>query len=108
MTKKRVVAGMLVGIVCLGAFVSGLLLLRNGVTKKNFSQLEKGMTRTEVEGIFGRQGEILGSLKGKDIRCWQANDGSLVNICFLNDCIAEMKWNDSHEPILGTIRHWLR
>ena len=55
MTRKRwiAVAGILVSLVGLGAFVPTLLPPRPGVTKANFERIHDGMSQAEVEAIFG-------------------------------------------------------
>jgi hypothetical protein len=110
MNKKRlsVLAGSLAACVCLTLGILAMLPSRPGVTKENFDLIEKGMARAKVEGIFGRQGKWYLSIKGKNTMCWQAYDGSVVHVWFFNDCVAEMEWRDSNEPVIGPICRWLR
>lgn len=56
MSRKRylAVAGMLVILALVGFGVAMMLPLGPGVTKANFDRIEDGMTRADVEAIFGR------------------------------------------------------
>ena len=121
MTKKRylVVGGMLAGLVCLGALVAALLPDRPGVTKASFDRIEDGMTRTEVEEIFGGTGrELLIAHSGwgglptdtsrTNIYFWYAADESLATITFAEDAtVCGRGWSDSKEPLAKKIRRWL-
>ena len=55
MLKNRwiIATGMLGGFVCAGFLVLALLPARPAVTQANFDRLKEGMTRVEVEAIFG-------------------------------------------------------
>ena len=87
-----------------------------GVTKANFDRIEKGMTKAQVEEIFGgkphaflpvfsRTGMIL---KQDGMPVWKANDGSNAFVVFFeDDCVTDKEWQDSDETILDKIRRWL-
>jgi hypothetical protein len=77
-----------------------------GVTKTNFDRIEKGMTRAEVEEIFGEKGAMAGMHEHTFV-FWLANDGSSASVDFVNDCVAAKRWEDSDETILDKIRPWL-
>src|ERR1035438_9324153 len=83
MTKKRLllIASLpLVIVVTLG--VLAMLPPRPGVTKANFDRIEKGMTRAEVEQIFGGKGEMA-RLHAIVDGNWGADDGSFAITEFL-------------------------
>jgi hypothetical protein len=134
MTKKRlllIAAVPLVIAVILG--VLAMLPPSPGVTKANFDRIEKGMTVAEVEGIFGGEGEegevtrddkaLIAEILGQEFerdgkspkvrgdlrvcRTWGANDGSGAQIEFVDDCVVDKHWFDSHETVLDKIRRWL-
>ena len=104
-TKKRlllIAAVPLAIVVVLG--VLSVLPSRPGVTKANFERIEEGMTKAEVEGIFGREGKMGGV---KLWMFWEADDGSEAGIAFIDDCVVSKRWHDSTETILDKIRRWL-
>jgi hypothetical protein len=108
---------------------------RPGVTKANFDRIEEGMTRAEVEEIFGRPSDKIEGLTRAEIeltraeieqmagggkaeeflirigpnnsRSWTANDGAEAEIYFKNDCVTGKLWLDSHGTFLDKIRRWL-
>ena len=108
MTKKRLLLLAflpLVIVVTLG--VLAILPPSPGVTKANFDRIEKGMTKAEVEEIFGGKGELFHE-DDKALMYWDADDGSVAWIRFQGDCVDGKGWLDSDEPILDKIRRWLR
>ena len=112
MKRYLVVAGLLAGIVCLGALVPALLPDRPGVTKANFNRIECGMTRAEVEAILGRaanmrsEEEPFGVQNGAaDI--WRNPDGSGAEIEFGDsDTVVNKDWGDSPNTIIEKLRRW--
>ena len=109
MTKKRlllVAAVPLTIAVTLG--VLAMLRPSPGVTKANFDRIEKGMTRAEVEQIFGRESIRWDGLaeKGEGFH-WMARDGSSALVMFVDECVTEKQWSDSNETILDKLRRWL-
>jgi hypothetical protein len=113
MTKKRMaLIAVLPLTVAVIVGVLGLLPPRPGVTKANFDRIEKGMTKAEVEKIFGRQGDEdllpIGSLE------WLAEDRSLAIIAFKNDRVDEKRWQEDlfKEPttsiITDALAFWFR
>jgi hypothetical protein len=91
-----------------------------GVTKANFDRIQKGMTKGEVEGIFGGKGEIVangmvwsaeeGNFVFNPRRigcCWSADDGSRAVIEFSDDCVDLKDWRGSNDTMLDKLRRWL-
>ena len=81
---------------------------RPGVTKANFDRIEIGMTKIEVEEIFGEKGIIVKVEKG-EAPClyWNAGDGAEVWIRFSDDCVnGDMTWS-ADETFLEKVRSWL-
>ena len=106
-TKKRLLLLAflpLVIVVTLG--VLAILPPSPGVTKANFDRIEKGMTKAEVEEIFGGKGELFHE-DDKALMYWDADDGSLALIRFVDNCVPDKTWYDSDETILGKLRRWL-
>jgi hypothetical protein len=83
--------------------VLAMLPSRSKVTKANYDRIQEGMTKAEVEEIFGPQGRLIHG------RCsyWGAGDGSGMKIWFENDCVIDMQWIDSNETFLDKFRRWL-
>jgi hypothetical protein len=128
-TKKRLVlisALPVIIVVALG--VLAMIPPRPGVTKANFDRIEKGMTRAEVERIFGgpatepniavlkdvyRNREQVEAIFGREGqgtewgRYWKADDGAIAAIWFSDDCVTDTAWEDSDETIPNKIRRWL-
>jgi hypothetical protein len=106
MTKKRL---LLIALFPLAIVVTlGVLVMlppRPGVTKANFDQIGVGMTRAEVEAIFGREGS--GPL-GETAFYWNQDDWSLARIDFLDNCVTDKAWGGSHLTGLNRVRRWLR
>jgi hypothetical protein len=81
---------------------------RPGVTKANFDRIKKGMTKAEVEAIFGEKGDWPDSTaQVGQAMCWRAKDGSGAVVEFVDECVVIKQWADSHETILDKIRRWL-
>jgi hypothetical protein len=77
-----------------------------GVTKANFDRIEKGMTMAEVEEILGGKGKSFHE-DDKALMYWDADDGSLALIRFVDNCVPDKTWYDSDETIPDKIRRWL-
>jgi hypothetical protein len=108
MTKKKrlLLLSILPLTIALTLGVLAMLPPRPGVTKANFDRIEKGMTRDEVEQIFGRKGEV--ARDDKTVLNWEADDGSEVFIVIWDDCILHKYWrcHDSDKTILDKLRRW--
>lgn len=103
MTKKRLL--LLAALPLVIAMTLGVLVMlppRPGVTKANFDRIEKGMTKAQVEEIFGGEGQ-----KTEWGRYWKSDDGSGAFFQFRDHCVVYGEWYDSHETILDKIRRWL-
>jgi hypothetical protein len=114
--------------------VFAMLPPRPGVTKANFDRIEKGMTRAEVEEIFGGKGTTWETFwmrsdadihkemtkaemhemfvrEGKGwqrfIMRWGEDDGAQAGILIQNDCVVAKQWFDSNETFLDKVRRWL-
>ena len=111
MTKKRylAVAGMLTGIVCLGAIVPALLPPRPGVTKANFDRIQEGMTILEVEEILGERSYAfrLPENSKQLIAWWWKNPETGAGIEFEGDVVAKKNWTDLTETFAEKLRRWL-
>ena len=109
MTKKRlllIASVPLIAAVALG--VLSILPPRPGVTKANFDRIEKGMTKAEVEAIFGEKGNWWdGAAQKGQAMCWTAKDGSGALVEFVDECVAIKQWADSRETVLDRFRRWL-
>jgi hypothetical protein len=134
-TKKRLLLfASLPLVIAVTVGVLAMLPPRPGVTKTNFDRIETGMTRAEVEDIFGGKGkewpefwmrsdaDILKGMTTQEIReidsrerqgwdrfimRWDANDEAQAGILIQNDCVVAKQWFDSNETFLDKIRRWL-
>jgi hypothetical protein len=101
--------------------VFAMLPPRSGVTKANFDQIEKGMTKRDVEIIFGRQDAIvwgdppLTALRGAD-KCYACVDnprdrtlsGRAAWVFFdKNGCVSHATWVEGETSVFDKIRRWL-
>ena len=108
-TKKRLL--LLASLPLTIAVTLGVLVMlpsSPGVTKAKFDRIEIGMTKIEVEEIFGEKGIIVKVEKG-EAPClyWNAGDGAEVWIRFSDDCVnGDMTWS-ADETFLDKIRSWL-
>ena len=104
MTKKRlllIAAVPLAIAVILGVLV--MLTTRSTVTKANFERIQEGMTRAEVEEVFGEKGEQ--ELPGiVAAYVWYADDGSWTAIDFVDGCVVRKSWHDSADGFLRPAR----
>jgi hypothetical protein len=107
MTKKcelLISALLLAVVVALG--VLAMLPSRPGVTKGNFDRIEKGMTKAEVEEIFGKKDDWAASRIENPKRWWSGNN-CYATVSFVDNCVAEKQWTGIDETLLVKIRHWL-
>jgi len=124
MTRKRrylIVAGILAGCVCAALGVVAMLPPQPGVTKANFDRIEIGMTKSEVEQIFGRERTVSPSpfrslvvlatfqcdFEGVAVMCWDADNGSWAGIGFKGNCVVDKHWRNSPETFTDKFRRWL-
>ncbi len=110
--KKRLllIVGSLAACVCLLLGVLTMLPPRPGVTKANFGRIQEGMPLADVEGIFGRRGELWGFAGGDRFNWvwrWRAKDKSVVEVMVKSDCVTGKVWQDSDETFFDKIGHWL-
>jgi hypothetical protein len=79
------------------------------VTKASFDRIQEGMTKAEVEQIFGGEGH--GNWGNHPLEgswyVWIADDGSVAFIHILDGCVRGKEWHDSHETFRDKIRRWL-
>jgi hypothetical protein len=118
MTKKRLLlfGGFLAACVCLPLGVVAMMPSSPGVTKANFDRIQEGMTKAQVQEIFGEEGRVSNlvfEIDRKKSRYWmdfRANDWSLAWIAVHPDddeIVIEKKWQDSGETFSDKIRRWL-
>ena len=108
--RKRwlLAAGTMAGLVGVVLVVLAMLPPGPGVTKANFDRIKIGMTKIEVEEIFGEKGIFVKVEKG-EAPClfWNAGDRAEVWIRFSDDCVnGDMTWS-ADETFLDKIRSWL-
>jgi hypothetical protein len=109
MTTKRLLLIATLPLAALALTVGVLAMLqpddRPGVTKANFDRIEYGMTKEQVEEIFGREGVPLWSPREL---LWASDDGSEIEVDFgVVGCVQNKIWVSSNETILDKIRRWL-
>ena len=97
---------------------------RPGVTKANFDRVQDGMTKAEVEAIFGEKGkqpyilelsfephELAAHVslcrEGFDGAVWRSGDSG-ATIAFCNDRVVLKRWGGSTETIFDKVCRWLR
>jgi hypothetical protein len=103
MTKKPFIAvGLLVVFPCLTAFL--VQALRPNATKVGFDRIKHGMTKAEVEEIFGRKSDDkcdgsygpVGTTsldKGGGNYSWRASDGSWARVEYGNNRVIQKEWS---------------
>jgi hypothetical protein len=100
MTKKRLL--LIASLPLTIAVILGILAMlppSPGVTKANFDRIEKGMTRAEVEEIFGREGQRSFMRRpGLDGFRWDGEGKTIASIWLANDCVSEKEWHVSEWP----------
>ena len=113
MTKKRM---LLIAILPLAIIVTvGVLAMlppRPGVTKTNFDQIQEGMTKAEVEAIFGGhpskdfQYRVKREIYTSGIWC-EDNGKEVAWIEFFDGKVCDTRWGGVNESITDKIRRWL-
>jgi hypothetical protein len=108
-TKKRHLLIASVPLVTIAVILGVLAMLppRPGVTTVNYDRIERGMTRAEVEEIFGREGRPFAKDGDTVFLDWREDDGSGAVIGFSHDCVVFKRWFDSNESYLDKIQRWL-
>ena len=104
MTRKRII---LIAALPLAVIVTLCVLAtlhRSHVTKANFDRIQEGMTKAEVEQIFGEKGEWDAEI---DRLVWQADDGTWASVWFIDGCVTQTNWLNPNETLLEKIRRWL-
>jgi hypothetical protein len=115
-TKKRLflIAAPLAAVaVTLG--ILAMLPPHPGVTRANFDRIEKGMTRAEVEEIFGGPSEsktysTVGEITTITDVWGQIEQGKcvgLANVNFQDEMVVDKEWHCVPETVLAKIRRWL-
>ena len=106
-TKKRLILIAAVPLtIALMVGVLAMLTTRSNVTKANFERIQEGMTRPEVEQVFGMAG-ISQSSKEDALTAWEADDGSVAYVRFLDGCVVRKSWHDSELTFFQKIRRRL-
>lgn len=105
----------LAGLVCivLLVFQSFSYTPAPGVTKVNFDRIEKGMTRAEVEVIFGkasfRHAAVTGGGGVFSFGEWEGDDGARASFVFFDDAVQDDgSWTPSTETLAGKLLRWVR
>jgi hypothetical protein len=101
-TKRRylVCAGFLVVCACLALGIYSLVPMQ-GITKRNFDRIEKGMTMEEVKAILGepRDGDDKGFI-------WRRADGTHVFVMLKDGKVDDKEFLPSQESLANTLRRW--
>jgi hypothetical protein len=111
MTKKRLLlfASLPLTIaVTLG--VLALLPPRPGVTKANFDRIEMGMTKAEVEEIFGGRFVLhkgMANVGLNPLAGWEAHDGAVALIYLSDGSVVRKDWAESELTFVQKLRRWL-
>jgi hypothetical protein len=90
--------------------VLALLPARPGVTKENFDRIELGMTRTEVEAIFGNGSDKSFISDMQENQMWHTGRDDTALIRFsLNGRVTEKSWDITSDDrsLLQKIRELL-
>lgn len=116
-SKRRRVAIAIVATTCVLLGLTVISPNRPGISKANLNRVKTGMTRTEVEELFGEGGsEFIFATNGgqytvvedsRQMFVWYAADWSGATVWFEGDRVVEMEWHDSNETIFEKIRRWL-
>ena len=115
MPKRRLI---LLATLTLAAFAAPVwyaLLAHPGVTKANFDRIQLGMTKAEVEEIFGGKGmqmPLCGFARPEppesyDVFFWPDGGGSAALVTIMDDSVMSKTWLQSNEPTIEKIRRWL-
>jgi hypothetical protein len=109
MKEKWWLIGLATLAICGGVAVAipTLQLPGPGVTKANFDRVEEGMDKEDVEAIFGRPGNRSGPFMGFFVERWTGEDGSKVDVDFVDRSVHSKHWYESTETITDKLRRWL-
>jgi hypothetical protein len=110
MTRKRrylISAAVLAACVGIALGVIAMLPPRPGVTKANFDRIEKGMTRAEVNEVFGQEGWSYSIPRLRRFHIWRHQDGAHATLSFHDGRVTSMGWQHSTETIPDKLRRWL-
>ena len=89
--------------------VLAMLPPSSGVTKGNLDRIQMGMTKSEVEQIFGKKGKPYLWTGEETPLQWDADDGSCAVIELSDDGVVVHKaWLQSSGAFTAKIRRWLR
>jgi hypothetical protein len=104
MTRRRVLAIIAVGILCLWLIAILRAELRCSVTKANFDLIHEGMTRDQVESILGpdRGEPAVGTIiipidAGLKVDCWRGDDGAAYVAFDDNLRVVKKGWSEAFE-----------
>jgi hypothetical protein len=105
MGRRRLLPAAVALAVIAGAVIAWPRLPRPGVTRANYERIRGGMTRAEVEGIFGGPGEPSSSDQADGNRLWRG-PGLAVLVWFdeqgrVIDKVAREAAEDGPEPSGG-------
>jgi hypothetical protein len=117
-TRQRLVVRVAVVVAllaCAVGLVVGSLPPRPGVTQANFDRIAIGMSRADVEKLFGgpRPEKSTGYMTSSNRvgEGWHTAGGDTVIIVFdpwQHDRVMEKEWRPSQESLLDRLRRWLR
>jgi hypothetical protein len=128
MRKKHLVLVLSLSLTIAGTFgILAILPPGPGATKANFDRIKKGMKEAEVKEILGSKplqyswGPIrLGGPSSGQIgddepllndcvwhSFWTSEDGSMIDVAFINGIAQEMSWSESTETVIEKLRRWL-
>lgn len=113
MKKRLLISAAMLGVsafLALGVFL--LLRDRSDVTEANCKRIEKGMTKAEVEAIFGELKPVL-TWNGTDgLLAWHSADGAAVVQFDLDGNVIDAVWFENlfespTDSVWSRIRHWV-
>jgi hypothetical protein len=120
MTKKRLILVVALPFAAIAMTVAVLAILppRPGVTKANFDRIQEGMTRAEVEEIFGgpssedvvistKDGKMIITFDQPRVKGWGADDGLAVIEFDEKGKTKEKSWSGLPLSLFDRIRRWL-
>jgi hypothetical protein len=114
MRKRLILATVAVAVIaCIVLAALATLPPRSGVTKANFDRIKAGMSRAEVEELFGRPADtsyLHGGLKIRHtVEVWHGVEGEATIICDeARGLVADEQWSARDESILQRVRRLLR
>jgi len=101
---------LLTGVIAWGILAAMTPSSCSGVTKLHFDVIENGMTRADVEALFGKAPEADFADAGGLHRwaSWRSDDGAAsADIVFFEDKVIDKGWIESNQNIFARIRRWL-